>query len=163
MKLNKKVIVITFIIIFIILTISSYLYYASKNGLSDGIYLSCDEENIILKNELNCSIFGVSKSYEVSALSGDIKLSNNLELLKIDIDSIWEGDGDDGKIILYTDSNKKGKFNIGKIKASIKENVDDYVSLSIENVEFFDEDFNAKQIDNDSIEIKINKGGNYES
>ena len=113
---NKKACIILTIVFFICIS-TLLISFLSKTYALDGfgtINLSCDNTTIFNTDSINCTITGtVASTSEVSSLSAQINLSDNLELSNVTVDSsVWQGDGEEGDIKLYTDSNKSGTFNI---------------------------------------------------
>ena len=113
---NKKACIILTIAFFICIS-TLLISFLSKTYALDGfgtINLSCDNTTIFNTDSINCTITGtVASTSEVSSLSAQINLSDNLELSNVTVDSsVWQGDGEEGDIKLYTDSNKSGTFNI---------------------------------------------------
>lgn len=84
-----------------------------------------------------------------------IQLSDNLEFVSFTTDSIWDGNGDDGDIQLYTDSNKTSTFNIGSFVVKIKDGtINTKESISLIDNYFYDDNFDEHSIVDTSVEIR---------
>lgn len=109
-----------------------------------------------------CKVLGSISSGEVSSLSAKVSLSSNLELVSFTNDGDFQGNGDDGKIELYTDNNRSGNFGIGTIKIRVKDGVyDKYEKIDVTSVKYYDESFKGFDISNTSKEVKITSIDNY--
>ena len=84
-----------------------------------------------------CKVTGTSDE-EVRSISAKI----NSEYLNVSFtaDSIWQGNGDNGNIQLYSDSAKKETFNIGTLKVTVKDSDSTEVSgiLTLSDVKYSD-------------------------
>ena len=124
--------------------------------------ITCDKNIAMAGEEITCDIKGiVADTSTVSAIASRVELSNNLEFVsfvKAGDENYWQGDGTDGKIVLYTDSDKTGTFDIGILKIMVKE---DSVN-TIENIKLVENeiaegqtgDYGLQIIDDVSVEIK---------
>ena len=108
---------------------------------------------------IECNITANS-DIEISSLSIDLKLSDNLSYIKFKTDSEWQGDGNLGKIYLYTYPNKIGNFNIGTVSFKINGN-NSSSNVSLENINFYKADFSKFSIGNISKNLRIFSDNNY--
>ena len=125
------------------------------NGFGE-LSLTCDKIIGVYGEEINCTIKGtVAKNSEVSAISSQIDLSDNLEFVSFTPGYGWEGDGDDGNIQLYTENNKSSEFIIGNLVLSVNEgivNTNETINL-IDN-SFYDVNFDEQKLPNLSTVVK---------
>lgn len=122
--MNKKNIFLIIIVLF-----TPIIVNASK------IDLICDE--IILSNSFSCTLVGYSDK-NISSLSATVSQDNDVSFLSFSKNSLWQGDGEDGKIDLYTDKDITGNFDIGTLKFNIVDLNKDSVIINIINISFYD-------------------------
>jgi ribosomal 50S subunit-recycling heat shock protein len=157
---KKKYIIIGTIIIVMLVVAIGILANSSYATSGDGnIVVSCDKEEIYSGDTVTCSIKGnVASSDYVSCLSAQINLSSNLELVSFTPDSIWIGDGEDGDIQLYSDSNKTGEFNIGTIQVKSKTGLNDVTeNITISDIYFYNENYEEVTIGDTSMDLLVKK------
>ncbi len=159
---------ISYLIIFTLIVIMPI----NIKALTGSINITCDKESYNLNETATCKITGTSDE-EVRSVSAKI----NSEYLNVSFtaDSIWQGNGDNGNIQLYSDSAKKGTFNIGTLKLTVKDSDSTEVSgvLTLSDVKYSDvavgdsqiqvsfvNDSNNSNTDNNS---NNNSGGNNSS
>jgi len=169
MKKNKIIIIVLILVFMILCIIFGWLWSSnnSKNKMqninnktnitNEQITLTCNRTSIKLNSELICALEGNIKEYEVSAISATIAPSNNYKLISITPNSIWEGDGENGDIDLYTDENKSGNFKIANIAITLTNKNIDNLEIKIENISYFDQEFSEHKIDNITKKIIIEK------
>lgn len=123
----------------------------NAKALTGSVNLSCDKTTLKPSEVTTCKITG-NINEEVSAVSMKVKLGDNLTISNIKTDSSWQGDGEDGNIELYTDTNKKGNFNIATFKvtaSSITIGADTTVSLddvALSDASFAETKFTVKPL-----------------
>lgn len=122
-------------------------------ALSGNVTLKCDKTKLKANEETICSI-KANTDGEVSGVGANLTVGNNLSINSINIDTIWQGSGEDGNIQLYTDNNQKGNFNIAtfKLKAGdISTGLNTKVSLTdvklVKGGDFEEVSFDASSID----------------
>ena len=93
------------------------------NALTGSASLSCDKAKLSAGESTSCTIKGTASEGNVSSLSAKINLSSNLQLVSVTTSDIWEGNGDDGNILLYTDKVKNGEFDIGSFTIKVKDGI----------------------------------------
>lgn len=122
-------------------------------ALTGSVNLNCSSTNVIVNNTLNCTITGNTNA-EVSALSAKLTASGNITITNIITASIWQGDGKNGVIELYTDSNKKGTFQIATftIKASGTPGTG---QINLNNIKFSDSEFIENNISSKTLTINV--------
>ncbi len=111
------------------------------NNKDKEVILKCNR----VKKEIKCKISGKEKQYQVSNISMYITLPKDIKLKEVKVDSSWEGSGEDGRLELYTDTNKKDKFPIATftIEADKKN-----IPIKIEKIIYYDENFKGHKINN---------------
>lgn len=108
------------------------------NTYANYINYYCDKQDTYLV----CQIDGYSKE-EISAVHFKYEY-NNLEVVNNEI-VYFKGDSSDNVVDLYTDNNKKDKFNIMNIKFKV---LKDNYTFNINDVLYYDKDFREIKINN---------------
>ena len=72
--------------------------------------MSCNDD-VVSNGNITCNISGNSSNI-VTAISIMVKVGNNISFAKFEPSSIWQGDGDNGDIELYTAMDVLGNFDI---------------------------------------------------
>ena len=147
----------TFVFLLFILS----LFPLKVKALSGGVNLNCSPLVVPGGNYVVCNITATSDE-EVTGFSADISLTSNLEFDSFVTDSdIWQGDGESGKIGLYTDENKTDTFSIGTLKIKVKDGVSNTEEIiSLVNCMFSDVNFKKVSLSNVSQKIRIPSVGN---
>ncbi len=124
------------------------------NALTGSVNLECDKVMLDPKESTTCYVTGNIKE-EVSTVSAQIKVGEHLTLVSVNTDSIWEGDGEEGNVQLYTDVNKMGTFKIASfvVQADDTGGVSTHVSLT--DVHLSDVDFQETSFTVPDFEIQI--------
>ena len=129
-------------------------------ALTGSIKISCDKEMYGIGDTATCKVTGTSQEevYSVSANVGDALRNINMEF---QTDSSWQGNGDDGKIMLYTDKGKTSTFNIGTITLKVKEE-HDLVSgtLYLDDSQFWDTDGKAWDVESNTVQVNFMRTSN---
>lgn len=128
--------IISYLIIFTLIVIMPI----NIKALTGSISIKCDKEDYSMNETATCKVTGTSDE-EVRSVSAKV----NSEYLNVSFtaDSIWQGNGDNGNIQLYSDSAKKGTFNIGTLKVTVKDSDSTEVSgvlgiLTLSDVKYSD-------------------------
>ena len=124
---------------FVIGVILSVLLPINVKALSGSVSISCNNSSIEVGSNTTCTISGYSDS-EISALSASLTSSGSISISNINTSSIWQGNGGDGNIQLYTDSNKSGGFSIATFTItgnSIGSGNINLNSVSLKNLKLF--------------------------
>lgn len=136
------------LLFFFILLLTPIFTYAST------ISMSCDEE-VVNKSNITCSIEGNTSSI-VTAVSIKIKTGSNISFAQFIPASVWQGDGDDGDIELYTAQDILGKFDIGTLNLNIIPVVDGLdTNVVLDAISFYDEKGSETKINNYTKKIRI--------
>ncbi len=130
----------------------SILLPINVKALSGSINISCNDSNVIVGNSTNCSITGNSDS-EVSALAMTLSSGGSISISNIVTSSVWEGNGSDGNIQLYTDSNKTGNFSIATF--TVTGNSVGSGTITASGVMFTGADFNDVGVSGKNIVINV--------
>ena len=99
------------LIILLAFTVTSKVY-----ALEGRITLECDSYNKKVGETISCTLYGNSDS-GVSAVETKFEY-NNLSLTNITVPSTWQGDYENKSLLLYTDTNKTGKFELLSFKVT---------------------------------------------
>ena len=102
----------------------------NAKALTGSVSITCDKESYGMNDTATCSVKGTSNEevYSISALVSNSSYAN----IEFTADSAWQGNGDEGNIQLYTDTGKKGTFNIGTLKVKLKDASTSDTSLEVE-------------------------------
>ncbi len=102
----------------------------NAKALTGSVSITCDKESYGMNDTATCSVKGTSNEevYSISALVSNSSYAN----IEFTADSLWQGNGDEGNIQLYTDTGKKGTFNIGTLKVKLKDASTSDTSLEVE-------------------------------
>lgn len=120
------------VIIAVIIFILPFVVEASS------LEVVCDTD-IVKTESLNCTIKGNSNN-NVTSISAKISTGSNITFASFTPDNIWRGDGDEGKIELYTSSDINGNFNIGTINFKVNSLYNGGTSsITIDQISFYDE------------------------
>ena len=130
----------------------SILLPINVKALSGSINISCNDSNVIVGNSTNCSITGNSDS-EVSALAMTLSSGGSISISNIVTSSVWQGNGSDGDIQLYTDSNKTGNFSIATF--TVTGNSVGSGTITVSGVMFTGADFNDVGVSGKNIVINV--------
>ena len=165
-KENKLIIISAFFCVIIFLTfIIIKGSYATEENISNinidnnQVVLECDSIEVIPSGTISCQIKGKDFITPVSSFSADIVLDNNLSLLDVEVNSIWEGSGENGIIDLYTDENKTGDFEIATFTIKISDNNIGFDSvILLKDIVYSDNNFDEYTVDNitENIRVKSN-------
>lgn len=144
---------------FIIITVVVVMFMFSKSYALEGFgeyNLSCDKNIALGGDNVTCTITGtVVTGSQVSSLETQLELSNNLEFVSFTTDEIWQGDGEDGNIQLYTDENKTETFNVGTLVVKVKDGITNTTEfIKLKDGYFYDDDFEGQSIDDATVEVK---------
>lgn len=137
----------------ILVGLMSILLPLNVNALSGSVSLKCNKTTLYLNETTTCTLTGYS-SEEVSALSARLNASGNISVSDISTSSIWQGDGSDGDIELYTDNNKNGSFNIATFKVKASSNIGSG-KINVTSVNFTDASFMEHSVSSNSLEISV--------
>ena len=134
-------------------------------ALTGSIAVTCDKTKVSPGDTISCSIRGTAADDSVPSVSAKLKLSSNLTLGNVVVDSSWQGDGEGGNIDLYTDSNKTGTFNIATFTATVSSSISGGTSekITLDTVKFSGSDFNEVDIAGTSLGIDVLSGINTAS
>lgn len=120
------------IVLFIVLLITPFCVKANS------ILVTCDTD-IVKGTSLKCSINGVSEGI-VSAVSAKVRTGSNIKFNSFIPNSSWQGDGEEGKIDLYTASDMTGNFIIGTLNFDVTSIYEGGNStITIDSIFFYDE------------------------
>ncbi len=128
------------------------------NALTATISVSCDKTKIAPGDSTTCRITG-NTSGKIAGFSSAIEVGEGLTLGTITKDSIWEGEGSNGTMDLYTSDDKTGKFNIASFTVTASSSITNGkdVTIKIKNASATDVDnnFNDQSLSDASTSIRI--------
>lgn len=123
------------------------------NAASVKTSISC--KTAAIGGTATCSISGTVSGGSVSSISTKIKVSGAGSFKGFTPASGWSGEGANGNIDLYTDTNKTSTFSIGTL--TYKANSAGNIVISLSNGTISDADFNESSFSGTSKSIKINE------
>ena len=139
---------------FIIIGLVFILLPINSSALSGSVSISCPKVTLNPDEVINCSISGNSSDF-VAAVSAKLSSTGNIQIFNITTPSIWQGNGSDGSIELYTDENKNGKFLIANF--TVKALHEGTGVINVNNVSFTDESFSENAVSSEVLNIVIQK------
>ena len=159
MNKNKIIIIILSGILVICSVILGVLMSLDKEktNSNDKIVLTCQDKVIRKDEELTCTLKGKASKSKVTAVTARIEESDDFEVTKVTPDSIWQGDGEEGFIALYTDIYKEKKFSIATFNIKLKNKEAKEVTINIIENTFTDEEYEEYELDNISKIIKVER------
>ena len=141
------------VIIAVIIFILPFVVEASS------LEVVCDTD-IVKTESLNCTIKGNSSNI-VTSISAKVSTGSNITFSSFTPDNLWRGDGDDGKIDLYTSSDINGSFNIGTINFKVNSLYNGGTSsITIDQISFYDENGIEETIKSVTKSIRIASSNN---
>lgn len=126
---------------------------------SSELNISCPAGGIV-GSVINCEILS-KNDVEISAVKTNLMLSDNLEFVSFNKDSVWQGDGSNGEISLYTYPNLNGDFRLGTVSIRIKNESSKTGTITLGDIYFYKGDFSKVSANNKSINVKILSTNNY--
>lgn len=114
----------------------------SAHALSGNVNMNCDKVKLGSGESANCTISMSVISGELTSFTGDVSSSSNLTISDFKLSSGWEGNGDNGKYVLYTDAGKTGNVGIGSFKVTAKGSFNENGTVLLGGISLGDETFN---------------------
>ena len=140
---------------YLLLLILTVIIPINAKALTGSINISCDKEIYKIGDTATCNVTGTSDVdvYSISAKINNISSSNTT--IEFETDSSWQGNGEEGNVQLYTDSGKKGTFNIGKLTIKLTNTTTDEttIKVSIDDIKYGDT--NGSEYDIEPIQKSI--------
>lgn len=140
---------------YLLLLILTVIIPINVKALTGSINISCDKEIYKIGDTATCNVTGTSDVdvYSISAKINNITSSNTT--IGFETDSSWQGNGEEGNVQLYTDSGKKGTFNIGKLTIKLNDTTTDEstIKVSIDDIKYGDT--NGSEYDIEPIQKSI--------
>lgn len=137
------------LVLFLVLMLFPIKLYA----ISGNVSLTCPKE-LEINKVYTCTLKGFS-SEEVAALSLKIASSSNILISNVKTSNTWQGNGDNGNVILYTDNNKKGNFDIATFNIKLLNS--EPSSVNINNVKFTDASFVQGSVSGTTMNFVVKK------
>ncbi len=130
------------------------------NAATDGISIQCENDGAMLaSSKVACRITGHTSS-AVSGLQFRLTSDSLVTISNIQVASIWQGDGGDGNIGVYTDTNKTGTFDIATFTLTANE-AGGTAHIYANDIVFSDASFNIHSYGNQTKNIVVqNKPSN---
>lgn len=159
---NKKIIIILLAILVICcIVVGVLLSFDGTRNVSDveeaKLTLTCESDSISIRDGVLCELKGNVTDYDVSAFSSRLEETSDFKIEQIVPDSIWEGDGNGGDVDLYTDSNKRGNFNILSFKVLLLNENAKKVQINLLENSFFDENFEEHKLKDVTTTLVVEK------
>lgn len=130
------------------------LFPISVSALSGSASISCNSTSFEVGSSTSCTLYGYSNE-GVSAVAASLTAGGSISVSNINTSSNWEGNGSDGNIQLYTDSNKSGSFGI--VSFTVTGNSVGSGTINVGGIKFSDASFNENDISGISLYITVNE------
>lgn len=130
------------------------LFPISVSALSGSASISCNSTSIEVGSSTSCTLYGYSNE-GVSAVAASLTAGESISISNINTSSNWEGNGSDGNIQLYTDSNMSGSFGI--VSFTVTGNSVGSGTINVGGIRFSDASFNENGISGTSLSITVNE------
>lgn len=124
------------------------------SALSGSASISCNSTSIEVGSSTSCSLYGYSNE-GVSAVAASLTAGGSISISNINTSSNWQGNGSDGNIQLYTDSNMSGSFGI--VSFTVTGNSVGSGTINVGGIRFSDASFNENGISGTSLSITVNE------
>ena len=89
-------------------------------------------------NIITCNLKGTSDK-PISSLSAKISVNGEVEFVSFTTNSIWEGNGNNGVLDLYTDVNKTSLFEIFTVTLKLGSNSNKFGTVIVSNIIYYDD------------------------
>ncbi len=122
------------------------------------VNITCENTELNVSESTTCKMTG-NTDEAISGLQFYLTSNDKIEIQDIKTSSIWEGDGLDGNVGLYTDENKMGTFDIGTFKIKAKKG--GKVKVKAEKISFSTSSFELVSLDDEIFEMKIKGNDNW--
>lgn len=142
----KKVIKMITLLIMVFMPFKMY-------ALTGSMVLSCEKNNLKIGETTFCSI-GASINEEVSSVDIKITADNGLKISDINVNSPWQGNGENNRLQLYTENNLKNDFPIATFKITAESSTGSKF-IKLTNIILSDKDFKSTNFNTVQKEIKI--------
>lgn len=130
------------------------LFPISVSALSGSASISCNSTLFEVGSSTSCTLYGYSDE-GVSAVAASLTAGGSISVSNINTSSNWQGNGSDGNIQLYTDSNKSGSFGI--VSFTVTGNSVGSGTINVGGIRFSDASFNENGISGTSLSITVNE------
>lgn len=130
------------------------LFPISVSALSGSASISCNSTSFEVGSSTSCTLYGYSNE-GVSAVAASLTTGGSISVSNINTSSNWQGNGSDGNIQLYTDSNKSGSFGI--VSFTVTGNSVGSGTINVGGIRFSDASFNENGISGTSLSITVNE------
>lgn len=130
------------------------LFPISVSALSESASISCNSTSIEVGSSTSCTLYGYSNE-GVSAVAASLTAGGSISISNINTSSNWQGNGSDGNIQLYTDSNMSGSFGI--VSFTVTGNSVGSGTINVGGIRFSDASFNENGISGTSLSITVNE------
>lgn len=134
--------------------ILSVLFPINVKALSGSISISCGSTSFEVGSSTSCTLYGYSNE-GVSAVAASLTAGGSISISNINTSSNWQGNGSDGNIQLYTDSNMSGSFGI--VSFTVTGNSVGSGTINVGGIRFSDASFNENGISGTSLSITVNE------
>ena len=127
--------------------------------LADNIYMTCNQD-VITKDSVSCSIKGNTTTTTI-AVSLKVQTGSNITFKSFTPSSVWQGDGEDGNVDLYTANDILGKYDIGTLNLNVESSYQGLdTSITLYSVSVYDRDGKETKLDNYTKKIRIASNDN---
>lgn len=135
-----------------------FIMFIAPVNASSSISLECPSSSNI-DSIINCDII-VNSDDLISAVSTELKVSNNLEFISFTTASLWQGTGDFGDIELYTSPSINGTIKLGVASIKVLDSNSKTGTVILDNTKFYLANFNGISGNKTSTNLKILSNNN---
>ena len=106
------------------------------NADSASVSFNCNATKVKAGNTINCTVQGTADT-EIATFEAKVALGDGLSYVDFTVDRTWQGDGEDGFISLYKDSDLTGTFPLGTLTVKVNDNATDgTTTINLTDIEF---------------------------
>lgn len=120
-------------------------------ALTGSLKMDCIESN----EQVSCQLQGIGTDGKVGGVDAIVAVSEELELVSVTTDSSWQGDGSNGKIVVYDTTARENTFNIATIVVKAKNKTPAKGKITISDIIFADENDRDVVVEDLEKEISI--------
>lgn len=119
------------VVLFLLIVLNLFVNVVHADTISADVIVDCDSDKIMIGKDITCIIkTNLSDGTTLNGFGGKIELASNLKLESVTIDNnMWQGNGDEGNIQLYTDKQYSNSVEIAKIKIGVINNANGYLKI----------------------------------
>lgn len=130
-------------LLYISLISLSFILPSKVFAFTGTLSLECDTLTKKVGETISCTLYGNTDG-SVSAVEGNLVYGADVTLSNVTVPTIWQGNYENKSLLLYTDTNKTGKFEL--LKFNVSSNNAGEKTLTFSNVYFSDDAFTRHSV-----------------